>query len=504
MSRAERPPETDDPGSDAGAASYDVRVWRIQQYKGKRGTTHAVRWAVAGQRFRRTFATAKLADRFRADLLTASRSGKGFDIVTGLPELLRHERPTASWFDHAVAFAHAKWPQSSPAHRRGIAETLTDVTVELTKYSGPLPTFANERTGGSHRGEPAASSSAQLRRTLYRLAFAANSPEPTPDERRILSWAGTHSVAITALAQPSVVRQVHDRLARRIDGSPAAPSTLARKRAVFHSALQYAVEAGHLTTNPLERLRLRRPVMAGHVDRRVVANPDQAGALLAAIRQVRPELEAFFACLYYAGLRPAEARGLTQDNLTLPITGWGEILLTGSHQTSGAAWTDDRQGEQRRQLKHRARNDTRLVPAHPELVRILREHLDNFPTGTSGQLFVARTGRAGVPLPPPFAHPIGLNTLYRTWERARQIALTPVQVQSPLAKRPYDLRHACLSTWLNAGVPAAQVAEWAGHSINVLLRVYAKCIDGQTGLAMKRIELALPVSPPAADPCGDG
>jgi integrase len=60
-----------------------------------------------------------------------------------------------------------------------------------------------------------------------------------------------------------------------------------------------------------------------------------------------------------------------------------------------------------------------------------------------------------------------------------------------LARRPYDLRHACLSTWLNAGVPATQVAEWAGHSVNVLLKVYAKCIDGQDQMAKQRIEEAL-------------
>jgi hypothetical protein len=33
---------------------------------------------------------------------------------------------------------------------------------------------------------------------------------------------------------------------------------------------------------------------------------------------------------------------------------------------------------------------------------------------------------------------------------------------------PYDLRHACLSTWLNGGVYPTQVAEWAGYSVDVL------------------------------------
>jgi integrase len=60
-----------------------------------------------------------------------------------------------------------------------------------------------------------------------------------------------------------------------------------------------------------------------------------------------------------------------------------------------------------------------------------------------------------------------------------------------LARRPYDLRHACLSTWLNGCVYPTQVAEWAGHSVDVLLRIYAKCVVGQDELAKRRITEAL-------------
>jgi hypothetical protein len=49
----------------------------------------------------------------------------------------------------------------------------------------------------------------------------------------------------------------------------------------------------------------------------------------------------------------------------------------------------------------------------------------------------------------------------------------------------------CLSTWLNGGVYPTQVAEWAGHSVDVLLRIYAKCIAGQDELAKRRISEAL-------------
>ena len=48
-----------------------------------------------------------------------------------------------------------------------------------------------------------------------------------------------------------------------------------------------------------------------------------------------------------------------------------------------------------------------------------------------------------------------------------------------------------MSTWLNGGVPAAQVAEWAGHSVEVLLKVYVKFLDGQEMVALHRVLEAL-------------
>ncbi len=48
-----------------------------------------------------------------------------------------------------------------------------------------------------------------------------------------------------------------------------------------------------------------------------------------------------------------------------------------------------------------------------------------------------------------------------------------------------------MSLWLNAGVPATDVADRAGHSVEVLLRVYAKCLDDGEDIANTRIETAL-------------
>ena len=65
--------------------SYDVRIWKTEQYSGPRGTTHKVRWAVAGQRRKKSFRTKALADSFRSELVSAQRKGEAFAVETGLP-----------------------------------------------------------------------------------------------------------------------------------------------------------------------------------------------------------------------------------------------------------------------------------------------------------------------------------------------------------------------------------------------------------------------------------
>jgi integrase len=61
----------------------------------------------------------------------------------------------------------------------------------------------------------------------------------------------------------------------------------------------------------------------------------------------------------------------------------------------------------------------------------------------------------------------------------------------PLASKPYDFRHAGVSWRLNAGAPPPQVAEWAGHTVEVLHRIYTHCIDGQDERWFSAMENAL-------------
>jgi hypothetical protein len=60
------------------------------------------------------------------------------------------------------------------------------------------------------------------------------------------------------------------------------------------------------------------------------------------------------------------------------------------------------------------------------------------------------------------------------------------------SRRTYDLRHTCLTNWLNSGVPAAQVAEWAGNSVPVLLSTYVNCIAGTEEEMKRRVLGSMP------------
>ncbi|MEU1192338.1 hypothetical protein [Streptomyces sp. NPDC005859] len=90
------------------------------------------------------------------------------------------------------------------------------------------------------------------------------------------------------------------------------------------------------------------------------------------------------------------------------------------------------------------------------------------------------------------------SVIRRAWRSARAEVLTPDEFASPLGRRVYDLRHTCLTNWLNDGIPPAQVAEWAGNSVPVLLAIYARCIAGQLQDLKQRI-LARKDLPEVAD-----
>ena len=448
--------------------SYDVRFWDIRVRAGKRRTRYAVRWVVAGREFHRSFTTKAHAESRLSELRTAARKGEAFDVETGLPVSEARQRNDRSWYEHSSHYVERRWPRIGGGQRRSIADTIATVTPAML---------------ATDRGQPDAD---LLRRTLYRWVGSMTQRRggpPPEDVAEAMSWLEHSTRGMSTLADQKILDAVLDLLATRLDGKPAAPNTIARRRSILHNMIGYAVDDGLLDVNPLARSQWMAPEAVQTVDPDVVINHDQARLLLTAVGrqgEMGQRLVAFFGCMYYSALRPSETVPLTDAAMQLPREGWGEFRLRESTPLSGARWSETGRSRDRRPLKHRPRGDVRVVPIPPPQTDLLRHHLREFDTAPDGRLFPAVRGGL-----------LGDKMYGDIWRAARVAAFTPAEAASPLARRPYDLRHAAVSTWLNAGVNATLVAAWAGHSVQVLLQVYAKCIVGRDQIARRRIEAAL-------------
>ena len=180
-------------------------------------------------------------------------------------------------------------------------------------------------------------------------------------------------------------------------GQQFAANTYRNKMKGLSGAIKYAIELGRLSVNPLDRITKSAPRKATTIDRRVVVNPVQARKLLAAVKdqghgRTGPHLTAFFAILYYAGLRPSEAFALRAQDCTLPKKRWGELCFAESSPYAYKAWTNDGGYSPRKALKHRPKDQSRTVPACPDLVKILRAHLSEYGTAEDGPLFTREDG----------------------------------------------------------------------------------------------------------------
>ncbi|MFC3449832.1 tyrosine-type recombinase/integrase [Amycolatopsis speibonae] len=451
------------------ATTHDVRIWTLYKYEGKRKTTHRARWVVGGEKFGESFDTFALADSFRSKLLTAAREGEAFDTESGLPVSMLRATEVKSWFAFACEYADMKWPESSPKYRASLAESLMTITVPMLKGKPPC----DPKT---------------LRKAL-KTAFNVNTRNaPQTDEvRQALSFAAKASRNVGELANADTLRTVLRALDLKLDGKKAATNTVRLRRVALGNAIEYAMspEQKLLTANPVEDVKMKKRKFVVHeVDPKSVVNPIQGRMLLEAVGTIGkqgPPLVAFYGLMYYAALRPEEVANLNKADLSLPKEGWGDLLLRRARPEIGQEWTDSGEASEEGPLKHRAEEEERTVPCPPQLTALLHEHLRQFGTAPDGRLF--RGARDG--------GRVGSSVYGRVWATARERVFTAEVAAGPLGKRPYDLRHAAVSTWLNGGVEPTRVAKWAGHSLSVLLRVYAKCLDGGEQAARDRVTRAL-------------
>ncbi|MFF3711916.1 tyrosine-type recombinase/integrase [Streptomyces phaeochromogenes] len=447
--------------------TYNVKIWNIRVYRGKRKTTYHVRWALDGREWGAPFDTRALADAFRSGLVSATSRGEAFSLITGRPVSHQSGASAVNWFGFAVQFVDAQWRQTAANSRRNTAKTLTAVTVALL------------------RTPPTVSRPVDVRTALREFAFNTMRREEAPPEVvTILKWVERNTLSMAAWEDPSKLEEVLRSLGTKLDGTRAAASSVKRNRRILNVAMEYAVKHRVLRVNPLPKGRGAVPKTSSAVDKRALLNSEQAAHLLGWIRR-RPRggkrLHAFFATMYYAGPRPEEVVAMRVADVRLPDEGatdqWCELLFHTAQPEVGKNWTDDGAIHEERGLKGRAADDTRGVPGHPSLTRILRDHIEAESLKPGDILFQGEKGDL-----------LASRVIRRAWRSARQEVLAPHEFESPTGKRVYDLRHTRLTKWLNDGIPAAQVAEWAGNSVPILLATYARCVSGQLPDLKRRME----------------
>ncbi len=340
-------------GSARPGYSFDVKLWKVSR-TGRKSRPWRLRWVVAGQVHGDTFTTSALAESRRSELWQAmNRRGEAFEIESGLPESevraaaeaaeAADAEPPLRWFEFCRKYVAGRWRTGAAKTREGMADGLAAVTLAMVKRGDSVP---GDET--------------------LRLAFRwgvvpANAGEEPPAElKAAYDWITTTDRPLGDLADPEVFEDVLYRLSYKLDGTPAASDTYKRRRRALNTALEHAVVAGDLPENPLQRARRKHVGSNDVVDRRVLVNAVQARQLLTAVSYVGSwdrcrgrRLVAFYAVLYYAGLRPAEAVGLRRSDCHLPEMGWGTLTLRETRPVSGKQWTDSGERHDRRGLKAR-------------------------------------------------------------------------------------------------------------------------------------------------------
>lgn len=372
MSTTDETPAGRPRGSARPGYSLDIRLWKVTK-TGRKARPYRLRWVVGGQVHGDTFATSALAESRRSELWQAmNRRGEAFDVASGLPEsevraaaeaaAAAEAEPALRWFEFCRTYVAGRWRTSAAKTRESMADGLAAVALAMVKRGDNTPDD-------------------QSLRLAFRWGVVpANLGEEPPAElEAAYRWLTTSDRPVADLADAGVFEDVLYRLSYRLDGAPAAGDTYKRRRRALNTALEHAVVAGELPENPLVRARRKHVGSNDVVDRRVLVNAVQARQLLTAVSYVGSwdrcrgrRLVAFYAVLYYAGLRPAEAVGLRLADCHLPEVGWGTLTLRETRPVSGKQWTDSGERHDRRGLKARETSSDRPVPIPPVLVAILR------------------------------------------------------------------------------------------------------------------------------------
>jgi integrase len=422
---------------------------------------YRVKWRLEGRRDKtRAFKTRVEAERFRTAIQTAAHDGLPFDQASGLPLAWLDQGSGPTWWAWSREWLGLKWPQWSGHSRRAGVETLALFAPLLIRADAPPPPDAL---------------GPWLRSVGYRPGDLEASTES--------AWLERWSVPLVQI-EPALLEHALRAVTTKADGATNVVAVVRRRRNALGTVLRSAVRRGLLDTNPLDRVEWRSPARSLAIDVSTVPSPADIALVVDDVESLRTEgrrYSALFAAVGMAGMRPSEAIGLLVRDIDLPETGWGMARLRGALTAPGGRFTADGEVAESKGLKQRPVGAIREVPLAPDLVARLKRHLDAFDP-LDGRIF---SNLAGRPVTPTNYGPVWGRARARLWPTGHALAKVTV----------YDLRHAAATMMLRAGVPPAEVARRLGHSVDVLMRVYAGVFDDERDRSNELIEAAMRVEP---------
>ncbi len=428
------------------------------------------RYRVDGFDFRKTFDQKGWADAFANELKTGYAQGWRFDPVSRrFLDPSGHEHPSPlSVVDHLTDYLQRRWPNWQPATRRNNQLELVRAALHLLRDGAP--TLASDDL---------LAADAYLRRAVLVVPAA---PEAVEDDERWRAWFAQWSQPLSEVTDRHLqdfldhVRTVGPDGARR----DLAPSSIARTRAVVRAAFTNARKRRLIEWDPWEAVEAPQLRDQDRVDPDMVMTPGQIMTVAARCAEHDPRWEALILLQGMCGLRPGESLALRARDIRWQEGRPVEVTVRATHSSLPDRFFAD--GETRRRpLKGRGEKATRTVPTPPPVADALRCH----PTArtardTATLLFGSSTGA-----------PLHLSNFHRdVWKPVK--AATFAEGDPLRVARLHDLRHAAITTWLNAGVPLKTAQTWSGHkTLSVLLDTYLGVMRGDEALARTRLANAL-------------
>jgi len=402
-----------------------VRVLDIAEHPG-RHSPFTVRWYVKGQSHWKSFKLKAPAKNFYAKLIVAINENERFSDISGLPESMETSGLTvASLCKDFVDKNRAIWEPKTRQSNCGPLSEMLGFLVSKTAPARP-PTLNCD--------------------TLKWLADQA--PMPMYLERYSLPITDC-----TALKCADVFEQLCYKYEK--DGTRStvykSPATVTRYRRACRQMFGFVVDRELLAKNPFPTAKPGKKTSnqreTTEIQLNLLPTHEQAVEAISRVVSHQPMSHGYklvIALVYYAGLRPGEARALTIEKCTLKKGEWGSAQIDVAAKTASSMYFTDAS-----EKIGASKTVARVVSLHPELVDMILGHIGD---RTTGLVAGNKHGK-----------PCNQSALDKAWRRARGKENT---------WRIYDLRHAHASKCLRAGIADVEVARSLGHSVEILHRVY--------------------------------